>query len=96
MNQAFKSPRRFRDTGQLALVRHLPQTDPTQAEFAVDRLRPPAFLASGIGPYAELGLARLLHSERCFGHGLLLLSSPGTGSRGDAAAPGPPRRWSRW
>src|SRR5918998_245149 len=89
------SPGGLRDAGQLALVGHLPQADPAQAELAIDRLGPAALLAPGVGAYAELRLAGLLDPEPCRRH-LLFLSWSGTGSRGDAAAPGPGRRWWPW
>src|SRR5918997_4335014 len=62
------SPGGLRDAGELALVRHLSNADPAQAELAVNRLGPAALLASGIGADAELRLAGLLDPERCLGH----------------------------
>src|SRR5262245_36740034 len=77
---------------QLAAVRHVPQADPAQAELAVDRPRPAAALAAGVGAHGELRLARLLDDQCCLRH----VSSPGTGSRAAAAARVPRYRSSRW
>src|SRR5579875_3437889 len=41
-------PRRLRDAGEFAGVRHLAQADPAEAELAVDRVRPAAALAAGV------------------------------------------------
>src|SRR3712207_5148340 len=62
------SPGGLRDAGELALVGHLPNADPAQAELAVDGLGAAALLASGIGAYAELRLAGLLDLKRCLRH----------------------------
>src|SRR5207248_7451112 len=54
------SPAGLGDARHLAAVHHLPKTDPTQPELAIDRARPATPPAAGIGPHPELGLALLL------------------------------------
>src|SRR4051794_35344001 len=55
-------------TGQLTAVGHLPDTDPAEAELAVDRVRPATTLAAGVRPHSELRLRGSLQDQRLLGH----------------------------
>src|SRR6185436_8460681 len=94
-----RSPRTLGNAGQFALVSHFPHADPAQPELAEDGSGAAALLAAGVAAHAELRRTSLLDAQCCFGHGFCAsLSSPGTGSRDGATAPGPRRRswpWSR-
>src|SRR5437588_9397122 len=61
------SPAGLRDAGNLAGVDQLPKADPAQPELAVDRARPTAAPAAGVGPHPELGLALLLLDQCLLG-----------------------------
>src|SRR6266702_3268953 len=62
------SPARLGHAGHLAVVHHLPKTDPAQPELAEHGFGPPAPAAPGVGPDLELGLALLLLDECLLGH----------------------------
>jgi hypothetical protein len=52
-------PGRLRHAGDLALVRHLAQTDAAEAELAVHGARTAAAVAATVGPGLELCWSRL-------------------------------------
>src|SRR5688572_30778366 len=54
--------------GELTTVGHVPHADPAQTELAVDRVRTPALLASGVGPHGELRLRGRLDDQRLLSH----------------------------
>src|SRR5207249_657030 len=62
------SPTTFRDAGELARVRHLPDADAAEPECAVDRTRASAALATGVTADLELGLPRGLVDQGCLRH----------------------------
>src|SRR6266480_6992874 len=62
------SPARLGHARDLAVVHHLPKTDPAQPELAEHGLGPAAPAAPGVGPDLELGLALLLLDECLLGH----------------------------
>ena len=53
----------------LALVHHLAQADPAEAELLVDGAGPAAALTPGVGPHLELRGALLLLDKCLLGHG---------------------------
>src|SRR5947199_6969296 len=67
-----RSPGSLGYAGKLATVAHVPDTDPAQAELAVDRLGPSAPLAPRVRADRELRLRRRLDDQRLLGH----VSSP--------------------
>src|ERR1700741_4137288 len=62
------SPRALRHAGDLACMRHVPQTDSAQTEVAVHRTRAAATAATRVGAHLELGLALLLVDQRFLCH----------------------------
>src|SRR5215475_8460823 len=59
--------------GQLAAVGHVTDADTAEAELAVDRLRPTAALAAGVGADRELRLLGRLQFQGVLRHGSVLL-----------------------
>src|SRR6185437_13511137 len=66
-------PARLRESGDVALVRHLAQADPAEAELAVVGARATAPLAAVVVARLVLGLALLAHHLGCLCHLLTLL-----------------------
>src|SRR3981189_1510220 len=69
------SPAGLGHAGNLAGMHHHPQTDPAQAELAVDGLRAATPTAAGVPAYLELRCALLLLDQSLLRHGLLVLLS---------------------
>src|SRR5215208_1189047 len=67
-----RSPARLRHAGDVAVVGHLAQADPAQAELAVDGAGPATTAAARVGP--RLVLRRAVHARDLggLGHGSLL------------------------
>src|SRR5919107_576007 len=72
---AIRLPTRFRDAGDLPLVRQFPQTDPAQSELPVVPVRPTAPLAPVVLPDLEL-LRLLLFYQQSFSRHITPLALP--------------------
>src|SRR3954452_18244324 len=86
---AIRLPTRFRDAGNLPLVRQLSQADPAQTELAVVPVCPAASLAPVVLPDLEL-LRLLLLDQQSFSRHLASPSSSGTACPTSARALGLP------
>src|SRR5438132_26835 len=60
VNTWVQSPTGFRDAGELAGMRHLPEADAAQTEYAIDGARTTAPRAAGVAAHLELRRTRLL------------------------------------
>src|SRR5437773_2388069 len=81
------SPGRLRDAGQAALEGELAETEPAEAELAVDGARPAALHAPCVGADGKLRLAPGLRDDRGGGQCLSLVLPEGH-SQGAQERPG--------